>query len=282
MYVRIKKTQDREYIQLVASQREGKKVRQVLVASLGRLDEWIQSGTIENAIATLIRYTERYLAISDTEDAEVLSSKRSGAVLLFEKLWKKLGVGDAIRKALQGRKYEFDVERAIFLSVVHRIMASGSDRSAEDWREDYAFDEAILSLSLHHLYRAMAFLGSPISGPAEDTPISHRCVKDDIEESLFERNRASRETIDMAFFDTAKMAVKWGAGLRPIRSTTAKMAVKGGAGLCPIRSTTAKMAVKGGAGLRPQQYLSRHRCTSKERAERSWVSTATARTSVPT
>jgi hypothetical protein len=62
---------------------------------------------------------------------------------------------------LQGRRYEFDVERAIYLTVVHRLFASGSDRAAERWREAYRLSGAE-TLDLHHLYRPMAFLGEPL------------------------------------------------------------------------------------------------------------------------
>ena len=34
-----------------------------------------------------------------------------------------------------GRKFEFPVERAVFLSVLHRLFTSGSDRAAEKWKE---------------------------------------------------------------------------------------------------------------------------------------------------
>jgi hypothetical protein len=35
---------------------------------------------------------------------------------------------------------------------------SGSDRAADRWREDYAI-AGVAGLDLHHLYRAMAWLG---------------------------------------------------------------------------------------------------------------------------
>jgi hypothetical protein len=53
-----------------------------------------------------------------------------------------------------GRRFEFAVERAVFLTVLHRLMVSGSDRACEHWREDYRID-GIADLQLHHLYRAM-------------------------------------------------------------------------------------------------------------------------------
>jgi hypothetical protein len=50
------------------------------------------------------------------------------------------------------RQYGFDIERAIYLTVLHRLFASGSDRAAERWREDYLIP-GTEGLELHHLYR---------------------------------------------------------------------------------------------------------------------------------
>jgi hypothetical protein len=48
-----------------------------------------------------------------------------------------LTLSGVIQSLLQARRYDFDVERAIYLTVLHRLFASGSDRAAERWREDY-------------------------------------------------------------------------------------------------------------------------------------------------
>jgi len=53
------------------------------------------------------------------------------------RLWKESGIPEVLRSILKERHYEFDVERAIYLTVLHRLFASGSDRAAERWREDY-------------------------------------------------------------------------------------------------------------------------------------------------
>ena len=75
-----------------------------------------------------------------------------------------------------------------YLTVLHRLFASGSDRAAERWREDYLIPETE-ALDLHHLYRAMAFLGQEIESNGQKTLGTPRCVKDLIEEELFERRR---------------------------------------------------------------------------------------------
>jgi hypothetical protein len=74
--------------------------------------------------------------------------------------------------------------RAIFLAVVHRLMDPGSDRAAEKWREDYRLEGAE-NLGLHHLYRAMAWLGEelPEEEQADRTPFSPRCTKDAVKRS---------------------------------------------------------------------------------------------------
>jgi hypothetical protein len=41
---------------------------------------------------------------------------------------------------LKHRRFEFSIERAIFLTVLHRLFAPGSDRAAEKWKEDYAIE----------------------------------------------------------------------------------------------------------------------------------------------
>ena len=62
---------------------------------------------------------------------------------------------------LQARRYEYDVERAVYLTVLHRLFGSGSDRAAERWRENYLIP-GTEALDLHQLYRGMAFLGDEV------------------------------------------------------------------------------------------------------------------------
>lgn len=80
------------------------------------------------------------------------AAKKIGPAIVFERLWQELETGKIIRSLLKGRKFEFDVERAIFLTVLHRLFVSGSDRYCDKWRRDYRID-SVESLSLHHLYR---------------------------------------------------------------------------------------------------------------------------------
>jgi hypothetical protein len=118
-------------------------------------------------------------------------------------LWHESAIPEALRALLKGRRFEFDVERALYLTVLHRLFASGSDRSAERWRENYLIP-GTEGLELHHLYRAMAFLGEPLPSQGTSTgPV--RCTKDLLEELLFERRRDLFTEVELVFFDTTSL-----------------------------------------------------------------------------
>jgi hypothetical protein len=84
------------------------------------------------------------------------------------------------------RKHDLALERVVFLTVLHRLFVGGSDHAADRWREDYAI-AGVDGLDLHHLYRAMAWLGEELPAKDQDgcTPFAPRCLKDVVEERLF-------------------------------------------------------------------------------------------------
>lgn len=132
-------------------------------------------------------------------------TRRIGAALIFERLWKESGIKSVIRGLLTGRKFEFPVERVIFLAVLHRLFGGGSDRMCDKWVDDYRI-EGIDEVELHHHYRAMAWLGEELP---EDEQVGHtfspRCRKDLVEEELFFRTQDLFSTLDLVFFDTTSI-----------------------------------------------------------------------------
>lgn len=205
MFARIKKTGPYEYLQIVENRREGKKTLQRVIATVGRLDRLRQQGEIEPLVRSLSRFSEKVLLVlSGQSDDLHATAKKIGPALIFERLWKELGMGQVLRELLSQRKFEFDVERAVFLSVLHRLFVSGSDRSCDKWHRDYVL-QGVEGLSLHHLYRAMAFLGEELDDQSDRTPFSPRCTKDLVEEALFDRRRDLFSGLDCVFFDTTSV-----------------------------------------------------------------------------
>ena len=60
-------------------------------------------------------------------------------MLVFERLWEETGCRNVIADLAGARGHKFALERAVFLTVLHRLFVSGSDRAADRWREDYMF-----------------------------------------------------------------------------------------------------------------------------------------------
>lgn len=205
MYFRVTRAGPHEYLHIARSYREGGTVRQQTLLSLGRLDVLRASGQLDALMRSGLRLCER-LAVIDAQAAgqtEAVAVRRIGPDLVFSRLWEQTGIQRCLAQELENRRYEFPLERAVYLTVLHRLFASGSDRAAERWREQYRIP-GTETLELHHLYRAMAFLGQPLESSASVLG-SPRCVKDRMEEALFDRRRDLFSEVALVFFDTTSI-----------------------------------------------------------------------------
>lgn len=204
MFARIKKSGKYQYLQIVENRKEKGKVKQRVIATIGRLDRMQAKGRVETLIRSLSRFSERTMMILTGKSDVSAEAVKIGPPIIFERLWKETGIGKAIKGLLQDRRFEFDVERAIFLTVLHRLMVSGSDRFCERWRRDYLL-EGTEDLDLHHLYRAMTFLGEELKDQEDATPFTPRCNKDLIEEMIFYDQRDLFSELELVFFDTTSI-----------------------------------------------------------------------------
>jgi len=203
MFARVKKSGNNQYLQIVENRREKGKVVQRVLTTLGRLDQMSEKGEVEALVRSLSRFSERTLLILSEKSKVSASAMKIGPALIFERLWKELGIGSIVSSLVAERKFGFSVERALFLTVLHRLFVSGSDRGCERWRRDYRIDEAE-DIALHQLYRAMAFLGEEISDQRDRTHTPH-CTKDVIEEQMFDRRKNLFTDLDFVFLDTTAL-----------------------------------------------------------------------------
>ena len=208
MFVRTQTNGSRTYLLVVDNVRVDGKVKQRVLHRLGRLDELLANGQLDALIQSLSRFSEKLavLGAHAQGDSIVTHSVRIGPALIFDRLWQSCSIDKVLSALLADRRFEFSVERAIFLTVLHRLFAPGSDRAAEKWKDDYAIDGAS-DLDLHHLYRAMAWLGEELPKDQQDgaTPFAPRTNKDLIEEALFARRRDLFSDLDIVFFDTTSI-----------------------------------------------------------------------------
>jgi hypothetical protein len=208
MFVRTKTSGIYQYLQIVQNERIDGRIRQQVIATLGRLDVLQSKGQLDGLISSCARFAQT-VSVLDAYQRQALPAAETvkiGPPLVFGRLWQELGLPTILEDLLAGRRYEFAVERAVFLTVLHRLVVSGSDRAAEEWCRDYAI-EGVDSLQLHHLYRAMAWLGEELAADqqAGATGFVPRCIKDRIEESLFARRQTLFSGLDLVFFDTTSV-----------------------------------------------------------------------------
>ncbi len=213
MFVREKRIGPYTYVYLVETVREDGKTKQRIIRNLGRKEDIERNGDLDRLARSVARLAQRAVIISllDQSETPVPTCKRIGPPLLFERLWRDTGCGAVLHELLAGRGFEFSVERAVFLTVLHRLMVSGSDRACEQWREDYRID-GVGALRLHHLYRAMAWLGEELPAAEQaDRTLVARCIKDLVDERLFARRRSLFTDLSVVFMDTTSLYFE-GAG----------------------------------------------------------------------
>ena len=198
MFVRVKKIGAYEYPYLVENAREGGRHVQRVIKALGRRDEVEASGLIDGLIASAARHSRRSIVFSSFYRGELseLHRRSIGPDLVFGRLWAETGCRDVLKSLLADRRFSFDVERAIYLTVLHRLMISGSDRHASEWRNGLRVPGAE-ELDLDHAYKAMAWLGAVDAGG--------RSMAEAVEEALYRHRQPLFGAVSIAFFDTTSL-----------------------------------------------------------------------------
>jgi transposase len=214
VFIRAKKRGDRTYLQIVENERNGRKVVQKVVATLGRLDLLRESGRLDSLLRSGLRFSEKLLVLDalDKGQCTTTNTHKIGPVLLMQKLWNELGIAQVIRQLTRERRFGFDIERVIFTAVLQRLFCPGSDRFGERWMRQYDIT-GVENIDLHHFYRAMAWLGAISFSAMDHWSHTPRRIKDDIEEELFGLRRTLFSDLSMVFMDTTSLYFEGEGGL---------------------------------------------------------------------
>ena len=201
MYVRIisRKNKDGsvvEYVQLANNvwDPKGKYARAEVIYSLGRREHL----DLE-AIRRLVKSLCRFLSPEDGVQVEALVSGRAqalrfvgsrpmGGAYVLRELWKRLGLREAMEKAISERAFQAPVEMALFAMVANRALSPSSKLAIEQWGRDEVYLGNGQPLEVQHLYRAM------------DVLLKHKEV---IERGVFfSTAHLLNLEVDLIFFDT--------------------------------------------------------------------------------
>ncbi len=159
MFIRkIKNPTGQTYYHIVESYREGKKVRQRTLLSLGRIED----GNLE----ALVQSAGRHLDIlTASQLAKELSTEKTfilGPLLILEKLFEDLGINKVIERIKDSHsRLSFDLKKIIFTLVVNRFISPGSKLKVfEHWQKVFYPEMIEGDLELQHIYRTMDLLCS--------------------------------------------------------------------------------------------------------------------------
>ncbi len=115
MFFRTKTSGPRSYLQIVENRWEDGRPRQRVIATLGRLDQLQQSGQLDALLVSGARLAQSVLLLSAHAKGQLptITTRRIGPALIFERLWRETGCQRVIEQLLDGRRFEFDVERSV-------------------------------------------------------------------------------------------------------------------------------------------------------------------------
>jgi transposase len=200
MYLRTIQRHNRDgttvrYVQLAHNHRKGASTQAEVLVQLGREDR-LDMDALRRLVASISRYLDGHAALPAAGSAaadgvlEVESARTLGAVWLLDGLWRKLGVADALRAVLGGRRFATAVERVLFALVCNRAIDPMSKLSAAEWASQDAAIPGLAGMDDDHAYRAMDLLA--------DADTQAR-----VQEAVFfaAANLLNLE-VDLLFFDT--------------------------------------------------------------------------------
>lgn len=150
------------YLQLAHNERHPKTGSPVakVIHNFGRADK-----VDREALTRLVRSISRVLDVTadgagpSGGDVEIIDSRRLGGTFVLDRMWERLGIGQAIRSAAAGRRIDADVvERVCFALVAQRCLEPASKLAAVRWAHERVAIDACPSFDDDAAYAAMDFL----------------------------------------------------------------------------------------------------------------------------
>ena len=155
MFTRISLSGGRSYLQLVESFRENGKVKQRMVASLGRLDEVKVKALISDLERSIgIKPAVLESSVPESLPISFAPARAYGDLYALQCLWQELGLGAALNRSLRSSRRQFDAEALIRTMVFNRLADPCSKLGVLDWLDRVEMP-GVAAVSHQQLLRAM-------------------------------------------------------------------------------------------------------------------------------
>jgi transposase len=154
MFLKVTRSKNRFYLQLVQSYREGKKTRHKIIANLGSHDQLEGNPLLLSLGRRLLKVAGEPMAPSSPIEMEELGRYCYGHIV-YRKIWDKLDISVLVKQILRGRRIRFDFANTLYLLSIDRLLSPQSKRGSYLRQERY-FD--IQPIELHQTYRMLEVL----------------------------------------------------------------------------------------------------------------------------
>jgi hypothetical protein len=130
-----------------------------IICNCGRGDDDETKERLRRLARSILRRCAPEEIVADNPAWRLIEAYSYGDLYVLEQLWQHLGVDQVIGEVLGGRRFGFDVERALFAMVANRALAPYSKLYCyQQWLKEDIRIKGAEALKLQHLYRAMDFL----------------------------------------------------------------------------------------------------------------------------
>jgi hypothetical protein len=136
-----------------------------VIHSFGRV-EAVDRDALGRLVSSISRFLDPVQAVTAAAGAEVevLDARRLGGAWVLDRVWERLGVGAAIRRAAAPRRLDAEsVERVIFALVAQRALEPGSKLAATRWVAERVAVPGCDGFSQDAAYAGMDFLLDALS-----------------------------------------------------------------------------------------------------------------------
>jgi Transposase DDE domain len=149
------------YLQLAHNEwdQETQRSRTRILHNFGREDE-IDKDQVRRLVSALSRLLDpaEALAASEPGELSVTASRPLGGTHALDRLWRRLGLDEAVRNTLARRRLNPDTERVLFALAANRALAACSKLAAAEWVCDDVHIDGLDATTDDACYRAMDHL----------------------------------------------------------------------------------------------------------------------------
>ena len=182
MFIKITKSGQHKYAQLVKSYRENRVVKHKVMLNLGRLDQIENNPSIQRLAVRLqeLSKVKNRVDLDSFSEAQIVN----WGYVVYKKIWNEFDLDSILTKLKESGKTQFDLNNACFLMTVQHLLEPRSKLGTYHHQDRYV---QLPPVDLNHLYRSL------------DNLWAH---KETLEEYLFRKNRhLFNLQVDVVFYD---------------------------------------------------------------------------------